>query len=699
MLWKPAPSEVSGKETGTPLEGGNEVCSPAFQTPRKTPGIQAYLETFRFALAKEREAAIAAMRREIATLSPEERERRGRALLGLSGKDAGREVGGFYLVRFGRREEFPETEIRVGDVVLVSRGRDPLRSGVEGTVTEIAPRSIVVAFSSAPPPWVFGKSIRVDLYVNDVAFRRMEEALLRFATQDEESWPLRGFLLERRAVPPFSPCSVTFVDAGLNPSQKEAVRKALSAPFFFLIHGPPGTGKTRTVVEYIVQEVRRGKRVLATADANTACDNLLLGVVERNLRAVRIGHPARVERELLAHSLFALAAEKPPCKEAAKLWEEVEALKRERDRYLRPSPQWRRGMSDADIRKAALEGKALRGVPLARIRSMERWIAYNERIGELVEKARALESAAVSEVLKEAEVVVTTNISAGSEFLEGQFFDVVVIDEGSQATEPSALVALVRGKKLVMSGDHKQLPPTVMSLEAQPVLSRTLFERLVEMYPECTAFLDVQYRMHEDIMAFPNEVFYEGRLVAAPEVARRTLETLGITLREGVRHRDALDPEAPLVFLDTALRDDRTERKHPGSTSFWNPLEAQVVTELVEDFLSLGVHPEWIGVITPYDDQVAEISRRIPHIRVSTVDGFQGREKEIIILSLVRSNPGKDVGFLSDARRLNVSITRARAKLIVVGDSTTLSGDSLWQKFLEFVKARGRYLTLSPHRQ
>lgn len=669
----------------------------SLHTPRE-PLHEAYFATFRLALRKEREAAILAMRREIAALSPEERERRGRALLGLSGKYVGREIGGFHLVRFGREKAFGETEIRVGDVVLVSYGRNPLRTGIEGTVTEITSRSLVVAFSDTPPSWVFGKNIRIDLYVNDVAFRRMEEALSTFETW-EMTHPLKRTLFGLEDIPSVSPCAVSFVDAGLNPAQKEAVEKALAAPVLFLVHGPPGTGKTRTVVEYIVQEVRRGKRVLATADSNTACDNLLLGVVQRNLKAVRVGHPARVERELLAHALFVLAAEKPPYREAMQLWEEVEVLKRERNRYLRPSPRWRRGLSDAEIQRAALEGKSLRGVPSDKIYSMGRYLSLSERIAELAEKARALEDIAISQVLQEAEVVVTTNISAGSEFLKNQVFDVVVIDEGSQATEPSALVALVKGKKLVMSGDHRQLPPTVLSLEAQPVLSRTLFERLIHMYPQSVAFLNVQYRMHEDIMAFPNEAFYGGKLVAAQEVAKRTLKALGITMQGAVRHPEVVDPEEPLIFLDTALCPDRFERQHPGSTSFWNPLEVTLVAEIVEDFLALCVPPEWIGVITPYDDQVAEIARRVPGIRVSTVDGFQGREKEIIILSLVRSNPRKEVGFLSDARRLNVAITRARAKLVVLGDSTTLSQDNLWQRFLDHIRRRGRYLTLSPHRR
>lgn len=654
-----------------------------------------YLARFRFALAREREAVVSLMRQEILTLSGPERERKGRAILGLSGKYLGREVGGFSLVRLGREEAFGETEIRVGDVVLVSCGRNPLRTGVEGTVTEITSRSLTVAFAESFPSFVLGKNLRVDLYVNDVAFRRMEEALHIFESW-EETHPLKNLLLGRAVLFAPLPVEVSFCDEKLNPAQKEAVEKALGSERLFLVHGPPGTGKTRTVVEYIAQEVRRGKKVLATAESNIACDNLLLGVLTRGLRAVRIGHPARVERELLNHALFALAAEKSTYQEALKLWEEIERLKGEQARFLRPSPQWRRGMSDDEIKRAAQGKQSFRGVPLPKLRSMERWIALAERIRELAEKARTLEALAISQVLEEAEVVVTTNVSAGSEFLTGYSFDLVVIDEGSQATEPAALIPLVRGQKLVMSGDHKQLPPTILSLEAQPILSRTLFERLITCYPESAILLNIQYRMHEDIMAFSNQTFYQGKLLAASEVARRTLRTLGISLQDGLRHPQVVDPDIPLVFLDTASSPERFERQHPGSTSFFNPLEATLAWEIITDFLTLGIPPEWLGVITPYDDQVAEITRLLPTIRVATVDGFQGREKEIILLSLVRSNPRKEVGFLSDPRRLNVALTRARSKLILLGDSTTLSADPLWQKFLLFAQKRGRYLTLSP---
>jgi len=661
--------------------------------------LEEYLQQFRRAIAWERKAEIEAMKQEICSLSPREREQKGRALLSLSGRYLGREAGGFYLVRLGRSQPFGDLEIRVGDVVLVSReNKNPLKEGVEATVVELTPRSITVAFSDFPPRWVSGKGfLRVDLYVNDTTFRRMEEALFDFAAKSEDSFPLKRVLLESygdelpREESTFGPI---FVDTELNPSQQEAVKKALNSSLFFLIHGPPGTGKTRTAVEYIVQEVRRERRILAVADSNTACDNLLSGLVKRGVRVVRVGHPARVERELEEHSLFFMVKKLPVYGRVEKVWEEVFRLRREQERHLKPLPQWRRGMEDQDILEAAKKGESKRGVPASKIVSMARWLKIEERIRELVKEAQELENQAIQEILGDAQVVVSTNIGSGSELLKNKSFDVVVIDEGSQATEPSCLVALLRGRKLVMSGDHLQLPPTILSEEARPVLSRTLFERMMECYPEHSAFLKVQYRMNEKIMAFPNSKFYQNRLVAHPSVAQRTLSRLGISLRGNPRWKVAVDPELPLVFMDTVLCSGKEEKQYSGSTSYYNPLEARIVQEIVRDFLKLGVPEDWIGVITPYDDQVNLIRKSLPDVRVSTVDGFQGREKEIILLSLVRSNSKGEVGFLQDTRRLNVALTRACSKLVVIGDSATVSREEVYQEFIDFVKKEGCYFQI-----
>ncbi|MDK2896580.1 MAG: hypothetical protein PWP04_700 [Candidatus Atribacteria bacterium] len=641
------------------------------------------------AIAFERKEQIKSTQQEIQRLSAEEREKKGRAILGLRGQLRGREVGGFYLVRFGRREVFPELEIKVGDIVLVSRG-NPLKSDLTGTVTEVTAHSLTVAFSEPPPAWI-RKRVRIDLYFNDITFRRMEEALDTLYRVKEEQFPLKRLILNEEKVQtaPFLQ-EVTFFDSELNSSQKEAVRQSLSVSPLFLIHGPPGTGKTRTVVEYIRQEINSGKKVLAAAESNTACDNLLKLLAQAGVAVVRLGHPARVEKELLIHSLFYLVEKKESYFQAQKLRDKAMKLVEERDRYLKPSPQWRRGMEDQEILKQAKINRSVRGVPARKIREMANWLQVQGKINQLFDQAEKLEELATKEIIKEAEVVIATNVGTGVDYLEDSTFDVVVVDEGSQATEPSSLIPILKGKKAVMSGDHLQLPPTILSEQAQPILSVTLFERMITSFPDLSSFLSIQYRMNEKIMSFSSKKFYQGRLKAHPSVANRSLYSLGF-IKKPPFWEEIIDSKIPLVLVDTASHFKKWEIQRKGSTSRENPLEVEIVSRLVVGFSQIGVPEEFIGIITPYDDQVNQLKKKIDGVKISTVDGFQGKEKEVVILSLVRSNQERDLGFLTDFRRLNVSITRARSKLVVVGDGNTISKENLYRDLIKYIKQEGRY--------
>ncbi len=668
---------------------------PSEDEAREIKAVDEYVRRFQRLVQLEREAEMKAMEEEIKRLSGREREEKGRAVLNLRGTRAGREVGGYYLVKYGRREEI-DTQISVGDLVLVSRG-DPLKSDLTGTVVEKTRRSITVAFENPPPKWALGKGIRLDLYANDVTFQRMMEALERIRHAEGRLRELRNAIIGLREPKEASPEDVDFVDRELNRSQKEAVRYSLGAPDFFLIHGPPGTGKTRTLTEVIVQEVRRGNKVLATAESNVAADNLLENLLERGVNAVRVGHPARVSKRLKERTLSALVEEHPLYEKAERLREKARKLMKERDRYQRPVPKWRRGMSDEMILRLAKQGRGARGVPPRIIKSMAQWIRLNRKVEKLFEKAEELEEKAIREVLEEAEVVVTTNASAGLEFLDGIEFDVAVIDEGSQATEPSVLIPITRAKRFVIAGDHKQLPPTILSEEAEPELSRTLFERLIEEHPRLSRMLRVQYRMHEDIMEFPNREFYEGKLEAHESVRHHTLADLGVAEPDAEEPWSrVLDPEEPLGFVDTSGLPERVrrERRRPGSKSRENPLEAAISVFLVERLVEQGLPADDVAIITPYDDQVDLISRLLRErdledVEVNSVDGFQGREKEAIVVSFVRSNPEGRVGFLEDLRRLNVAITRPRRKLVCVGDAETLSSHPTYRRFIDHVRERG----------
>ncbi len=642
--------------------------------------VSEYIQKLKELVLLERKAEIDAMREEIKRLSGVQRERLGRAILNLSGRVVGEEFG-YKLVKYGRSKPF-ETEIGVGDLVLISRG-DPLKSDLVGVVTEKGSRFIVVALESVPN-WAL-RNVRIDLYANDVTFRRMIENLERLSPSGVKALE---FVLGLRKPKVPKPVSFEPFDSQLNESQREAVSMALGCEDFFLIHGPFGTGKTRTLAEIIRQEVKRGRRVLATAESNVAVDNL----VERleGLRIVRIGHPSRVSKHLRETTLSHQVEMHPRFGEVRRLREMAERLIEERDEYVKPIPQLRRGLSDDDILELAKRGRGARGLSVDKIRSMAMWIELNRRVEGLLNKARELEERIAEEIVSSAQVVLSTNSTA---FLLDVEFDLAVIDEASQATIPSVLIPISKAKRFVLAGDHKQLPPTVLSEEARE-LEETMFEKLIELFPENSKMLEVQYRMNEKIMRFPNEEFYGGRLKADDGVKDSTLSDLGVGKPEfGSPWDEILDPEEPLTFVDTSNCPNRWESQRRGSHSRENRLEAVIIAGLVHRLLDMGVKPDWIGVITPYDDQVDLIRSKIKNVEVSTVDGYQGREKEVIILSFVRSNRKGDLGFLTDLRRFNTALTRAKRKLICVGDSKTLRSHETYRRFIEFVKREGKFVS------
>ena len=629
----------------------------------------------------ERRAEIEAMRREMRRLSGREREKLGRAILGLNGKVVGEELG-YFLVRYGRDREI-KTEISVGDLVVISK-RDPLKSDLVGTVVEKGKRFITVALETVPE-WAL-KGVRVDLYANDITFKRWIENLNNLRESEKKALE---FYLGLREPEDGEQVDFTPFDAGLNTSQREAIAKALGSPDFFLIHGPFGTGKTRTLAELIRQEVERGHKVLATAESNVAVDNIVERLAGSGVKVVRVGHPSRVSKNLHETTLAYLITQHELYGELRELRVIGQNLKEKRDTFTKPAPKYRRGLSDREILRLASKGIGTRGVSARLIREMAEWIKLNEQVGKTFEDAKKLEERIAREILREADVVLTTNSSAGLEAVDYVSYDVAIIDEATQATVPSVLIPINRAKRFVLAGDHKQLPPTILSEKAKE-LSKTLFEGLIERYPNKSAMLTVQYRMNERLMEFPSREFYGGRVVADESVRNITLADLGVKAPDSKDiWKEILTPENVLVFIDTAGREDRFERQRRGSESRENPTEAKLVKETVEKLLGMGVKPEWIGVITPYDDQRDLISSLLPEeVEVKTVDGYQGREKEVIILSFVRSNMGGEIGFLRDLRRLNVSLTRAKRKLILIGDSSTLSVHPTYKRLVEFVRER-----------
>ena len=595
-------------------------------------------------------------------LAPGDAEASGLSLTDLVVRDEYAGLGGRFILTLGKRDRsrpLPWTRLQVGAPVLLS-AQDGA-SGWRGVVCERDETSLRVAFNEPPDEGRSAAAYRLDLAADEAARLRQRQALDRArSAHDDRLSELRRTLLGE-APPSFGPApDLTPLDAALNDSQREAVRFALSAADLAVIHGPPGAGKTTTLVELVRQAVRRGDRVLVCAPSNLAVDNLLERLVACGEKALRLGHPARVLPGLREHTLDLIVEDHPDVRQARKFVKEAFALFRQAGKWTRAKPE---PGSRRDMRQ---EARAL------------------------LADARRMEAQAVESVLNATPVLCATTTGLDSEVIGQRRFDLLVLDEACQTTEPGCWVPLLRAGRVVLAGDHCQLPPTVVSPEAaREGFGVSLFERVVALYgEEVTRRLDVQYRMHEAIMTFSSRQFYGGTLRADASVAAHRLCDL-----PGVES-NALT-QSPVQFIDTAGAGYEEERE-PDGESRLNPQEAALVARKVGALLAAGVAPGAVAVIAPYAAQVRRLRELlpVPGLEIDSVDGFQGREKEAVVLSLVRSNAEGEVGFLADVRRTNVALTRARRKLLVVGDSATLAALPFYRELFEYFEAAGAYHTV-----
>ena len=630
--------------------------------------MKKYIKNLITLINYERDAEIDLMTREISTMSGQKREELGRAINKVKGKSLGKELG-LQIVQFGRSEVI-DTEISVGDMVLISTD-NPLRSDLTGTVTEKGARFIKVAFDKRVPKWAIKKKVRIDLYANDITFRRMEDNLNHLSLKGKNA--LEYILNERNPKKNRDVPYISYIDENLNDSQKKAIENALSCENFFLIHGPFGTGKTRTLVELISQETRQGHKVLATAESNAAVDNILERLMDnKKLTLTRLGHPQRVSKHNITQTLAYKAENHKLNKKIKKIHKKIENMIEKRRVHTKPTPQYRRGYGDYDILHMASKGKGGRGISSDKMKSMAKWIEINQEIDEAHDEIKRIENRMIKDIVDSSDVILATNSSSALEAIARVKFDVAVIDEASQATIPSVLIPIAKAHRFILAGDHKQLPPTIISDRAG-ALSKTLFEELIRIYPFKSQLLNIQYRMNSLLMKFPNEEFYDNGLKSDSSV-------------DDIKIRDILDShqdEEALLFIDTSDIADNRERHLKDSKSIVNEIEAEIAIRIADDYLSDGVNESDIGIISPYADQV-KIIQENTEIEVKTVDGFQGREKEIIIISTVRSNDNGNIGFLSDLRRLNVAITRAKRKLIIIGNKDTLITNPTYERLINF---------------
>jgi superfamily I DNA and/or RNA helicase len=611
------------------------------------------------AAAESRRLAEQAMR-----LVGEEAERSGLCLVALAIRDEQPAFGGRVVVTLAKRDQtrdLPWNRLGIGTPVLLTEENVTGQRGWRGIVSRRDLASIDIVLTESPEAEKDRPSFRLSV-ANDEIARQRQQAALRQAgsAQRGRLAQLRDVLLYERPPRFLATKPVTPLDANLNRSQIEAVEFALAAEDVAIIHGPPGTGKTTTVVELIRQAVARGEKVLACAPSNLAVDNLLERLVAADERAIRLGHPARVLPALQEHTLDLLVDSHPDVMLAHKLLREAAGLRERASRYTRAKP------------------------PPGAKQQMR------QEARELVADARRIESQIIEHLLDSATVICATLTGLDSQVLGERTFDLAVIDEAAQAVEPACWIPLLRSSRVVLAGDHCQLPPTIISPQAaKEGLAVSLPELLnPRLGARISRRLTVQYRMHEAVMGFSSAEFYESSLVADATVRGHLLSDMPGVVANPLT-------STPLQFIDTAGA-GYDEELEPDGESRRNPAEAELVLRKAAALVQAGLSPREIAVITPYAAQVRLLRdlSMIDELEIDTVDGFQGREKEAVIISLVRSNDKGEIGFLGDTRRMNVALTRARRKLLVIGDSATIGGHRFYGRLLEYIEQQAAYGTV-----
>lgn len=505
----------------------------------------------------------------------------------------------------------------------------------------------------------------VQLSFDATTYRVMREAIHELQeTDDRKLQHLRSVLLgdEQPGFRVEQPVSFPW----LNDSQQKAVQKVLCAREVAIVHGPPGTGKTTTLVEAIGETLRREAQVMVCAQSNAAVDWISEQLLARGISVLRVGNPMRVSDNLLA-ATYERRYEAHP--DYTELW------------------ACRKGIREAVGR---LSGNRLSGSERA---------SLGNHLSKLRNRATELEIRINEELFASSRVIACTLIGTASRVLERKHFPTLFIDEAAQSFEAACWAAIRHADRVIFAGDHKQLPPTIKCREAERAgLSRTLMEFVAQQKPSCVELLTIQYRMHRAIMQFSSDWFYHGRLVAAPECADRTIVPI--------------DP--PLIWIDTANL-GYEEEQNAISQSRLNTNEGILLVETLKLYVNqLGIERLLdnrvdFGIISPYKSQVQLLRRLIkqekelkpllPYITINTVDGFQGQERDVILISMVRGNDEGRIGFLGDLRRMNVAITRARMKLIILGDTSTLSRTPFYRRLIEHVTAHGRMLVIPGHNE
>lgn len=516
-----------------------------------------------------------------------------------------------------------------------------------GTVSYVDVDRMVVVLPDSGVALELGRAERlgVQLFFDETSYKLMFDALDRVMNAKGNRLAyLRDLFYSHQLAQRFSFSAVRF--PWLNPTQENAVNEVLRSKDVAVVHGPPGTGKTTTLVEAVYETLRRESQVLVCAQSNMAVDWISEKLVDRGINVLRIGNPTRVNDKMLSFTY---------------------------ERRFEAHPDYIQLWS---IRKAIRE---LRG---GKKHGGE---AFHQKMQRLNDRATEIEIKINADIFSEARVIASTLTGSANRLLERMKFGTLFIDEAAQALEAACWIPVRKVTRVIFAGDHCQLPPTVKSFAALNAgLGKTLMERIVDNKPEVVTLLKVQYRMNDEIMRFSSDYFYHGEVESAPQI----------------KYRSILDLDTPMEWVNTADMDFK-ETFVGESFGRINKPEAELTLSTLKDyFMKIGkdrILDERldVGIISPYRAQVQYLRHLIKKndflkpfrrtISVNTVDGFQGQERDIVVISLVRANDNGEIGFLKDLRRMNVAITRARMKLIIIGDATTMSKHPFYKKLYNYI--------------
>ncbi len=586
--------------------------------------------------------------------SVEERRKQGVSWYPVVNTNSFISTGERYTIEIERTSHLEQNHaFQSGAVVNLFSGHDEKADSVQGVISFIRDHKMRIVINNDDlPDWIGDGKLGVNLLFDEGSYREMHRALKEVLNAEN------GRLAELREVfygakTPSFKNGFDFQSVNLNESQNKALTNIFNAQDVAIIHGPPGTGKTTTLVNAIKEVVKTERQVMVCAQSNAAVDLLVEKLDSLGIDVLRLGHPARLTPEVIENSLDVKISKHA-------YFRELREIRKRSEEYRRMGKKYKRSFG-------------------AEERMQRNLIMKEARM--LKEDADRIEQHITEDLLDRAQVIACTLVGSTHGLVNQRTFKTVFIDEASQALEPAAWIAIRKAYRVVMAGDHLQLPPTVKSLKAaKEGLEKTLFEKAIKL-GNASVMLGIQYRMHPQIMKFSSDYFYQSGLQTAEEVL--------------LRERDSTDEH--FLFIDTAGT-GFTEKVKKQTLSTYNEEEATLLVK----YLTENVHADQsIGIIAPYKAQVEVIRELInqdatfdevrENISVNSVDAFQGQERDVIYISLTRSNDKNEIGFLKEYRRMNVAMTRAKTKLVIFGDSGTLGKDSFYNAVVDYAQEIGGY--------